>query len=226
LTIPNARPSDPHQQTIDDLAEEAQHWLDGSEIKSEAEAEAVTKLLDMARAAHKAADEERKIEAKPFDDGKAEVQRRYNPMLAKATLISDTCKKVLEPWRKAVQAKKEAEARRAQELAEAQARMAREAVERAGNNIVEREAAIAKVEEAEKQAKFANRLTKQASQNTGLRRSYEPWITGFNAALRHYFSVKPERFEALVTELAKEDIARGVRDGIPGIEIIEKKGAI
>ena len=30
---------------------------------------------------------------------KAEVQARYNPILKRADMIADTCKKVLQPWR-------------------------------------------------------------------------------------------------------------------------------
>lgn len=226
MTIPNARPSDLHQQTIDDLAEEAAHWLDGSEIKSEAEAEGVGKLLDLARAAYRAADNERRGEAKPFDDGKAEVQKRYNPMLDKALLIADICKQALEPWRKKVAAAKAAEAEAARKLADEQSKLAAIALAEAGTNLDARESALSRVDAAAEQVKFAKKMTRQATTNTGLRTSHEPWVTDLNAALRHYFPLHRDRFQELVVELAKADIAKGKREGIPGVEVIETKGAV
>src|SRR3546814_7413600 len=53
--------------------------------------------LDDARKARKAAEDQRKIEAKPFDDGKAAVQALWTPLTdekkGRCALIADTCKK-------------------------------------------------------------------------------------------------------------------------------------
>jgi hypothetical protein len=56
---------------VETLWTEAVHWLDGAVAESQAEADAIATLLDMARKARATADGARKAEAKPFDDGKA-----------------------------------------------------------------------------------------------------------------------------------------------------------
>jgi hypothetical protein len=57
------------------------HWLDGAEITSDAEAEAVTRLLNAARDAESAADAQRVEENRPFDLGKAAVQAKFAPLI-------------------------------------------------------------------------------------------------------------------------------------------------
>src|SRR3546814_11800322 len=59
---------------IDDLFETAQGFLDGDPIATEAQATSVSQLLDDARQARKAAEGQRKLEAKPFDEGKTNRQ--------------------------------------------------------------------------------------------------------------------------------------------------------
>src|SRR3546814_3380891 len=86
---------------IDDLFETAQGFLDGDPIATEAQATSVSQLLDDARQARKAAEDQRKLEAKPFDEGKAAVQALWTPLTdekkGRCALIADTCKKALAP---------------------------------------------------------------------------------------------------------------------------------
>lgn len=62
---------------IEDLFTQAKGFLDGDPVTSQAVADEIGALLAEIRQAEKAADEARKLENKPFDDGKAEVQERY-----------------------------------------------------------------------------------------------------------------------------------------------------
>src|SRR3546814_2956899 len=62
----------------------------------------VAKLIDEARKGQKAAEDLRKEEAKPFDDGKKAVQAKWTPITdekkGKYALIIATAKKALAPW--------------------------------------------------------------------------------------------------------------------------------
>lgn len=166
----NARPFDIVKQDIDDLFEEAKNWLDGGTVQSEAEAEAVAKLLDMARDAKKRADAERKAENKPFDEGKKEVQARFNPILKQADAIADACKASLQPWRDRITREKAEQARIAREEAEAAERAAQEAMAKTSVADVAARAEAEKLAEAAKSAeKTAKRLNKDATTGTGLR---------------------------------------------------------
>ena len=90
------------REEIEALFVEAGHWLDGSGVQSEADATAVSKLLDLLRQAEKRADERRKEEAEPHDKAKAEIQARYGALIGntktvkgKAILAMECCKKAL-----------------------------------------------------------------------------------------------------------------------------------
>src|SRR3546814_3853703 len=61
---------------VQDLSETAQGFLDGDPINDQATADMVAKLIDEARKGQKAAEDLRKEEAKPFDDGKKAVQAK------------------------------------------------------------------------------------------------------------------------------------------------------
>ena len=61
------------KKTIQDLYEEAKLWLDGEPVETQEQADALNTLESRIREAAKDAEANRKKEAKPFDDGKAEV---------------------------------------------------------------------------------------------------------------------------------------------------------
>src|SRR3546814_19825789 len=87
---------------LKDLSETAQGFLDGDPIKDQATADMVAKLIDEARKGQKAAEELRKEEAKPFDDGKKAVQAKWTPITdekkGKYALINSVAKKAIVPW--------------------------------------------------------------------------------------------------------------------------------
>src|SRR3546814_8195285 len=69
-------PFDDIKAEIEALHEEARGWLDGEPVASQGQADALDKLKGMIRDAEKKAENLRKAEVKPFDDGKAAVQAR------------------------------------------------------------------------------------------------------------------------------------------------------
>src|SRR5690349_4076026 len=90
---PPPSPFEIAQKAVEDIYGEASMWLDGATVDSQELADGIGNLASELRKARKLADETRKIENKPFDDGKAEVQARYKPLLDKADLAIEACKK-------------------------------------------------------------------------------------------------------------------------------------
>lgn len=220
----NARPYDLVKEKIDDLYAEAKQWLDGTEIKTEAEAEGVEKLLAMARAHLDEADTERKIEAKPFDDGKAEVQGRYNPIMDRAKLIAKASKDALTPWRDKIAARKRAEAEEVARAAEEADRKAEEAAKNAKGDLGATEIAEGAAEEAKRLTRTASKLNRNIDKGLGLRTRYEVEVSDLKAACVYYYRRDPDKFKGFVKTLAEEDVRGGKRE-IDGIIITPIKGA-
>lgn len=215
----------------DDLYMEAKHWLDGGAISSDAEAAAVEKLLDEARKAWKAADDARIEENVPFDLGKAAVQEKYAPLVAKTKAVTgtmvrlqDACKAALEPWRKAKAAEAAAKAEEARLAALAKAEEAAAAMRQSAGNLEEREAAEELVKAANVAARDAGKAEKAATTGTGLTTYYEAVMTDRREAMLHYMKRHPEEFVALCQRLADTDVRAGIRT-IPGFTVEERKRA-
>lgn len=217
---------------IDTLHIEAGNWADGTAVETQADADAVGLLLDMARKAGKAADAARKIEAQPFDDGKKEVQARYKPLLDRAALIADICKKALVPFLAKQEAIKREAERLAQEQAEADERAAQEAFAKA--NATD----LAAREEAERLADAATRAeitrkvaakqtatAKGGARAVSLRTVYDSEITDFTAVARFYWEHNQSDLLGFFTGLVERDVRAGKRD-IPGVTITERKVAV
>ena len=229
---PEPTPFEAVTATISDLFDEAKLWLDGETIDRQELADDISKLLNLIRDACKTADTARKTENKPFDEGKAEVQGRYNPLLKKADLASETCKKALAPWLVKLDREKKAAADKARLEAEEKQREAQEAIRTADhNNLEERERAevlLAEAKGAEKTAKRAARDTAKASGGTGkavsLRSTWHPVLKDATAAARHYWQADRLAMEEFLTGLAEKDVRAGKRD-IPGFEVVEERKA-
>lgn len=215
----------------EDLYMEAKHWLDGAPITSDAEAEAVTRLLNDARDAATAADAQRIIENKPFDDGKAKVQEKYAPLIADTKKVTGTmvrlqaaCKAALEPWRKAKAAEAAAIAEAARQEAEKKAAEAAAAMRASAGNLGEREAAEELVKAADVAHRDANRAAKAATTGTGLTTFYRAEMVSQREAILHYMKDQPGEFIGLCQRLADADVYAGKR-AIPGFNVIEDKRA-
>lgn len=229
---PDDSPFEAFTAHIGDLFEEAKNWLDGSGVNSDAEADAVSKLLEMLRTAAKDADKARAIEKKPHDDAAKAVQAKWKPLLDRADMAVSTCKRVLAPWL----AKKEAEARAAAEAArkdaEEKARKAAEAMRSTTlDDLAAREQAEALLKDAKSAEAAANRAEKARPQASGdtravtLRTSYRPELANPSEALRHYVAHEPDAIKACLQSLAEADVRRGKRQ-IPGFLIHEEKTVV
>lgn len=223
---PEPTPFEQASSEIEGLFEEAQHWLDGSGVNTAEEEAAVEKLLDLLRKAEKAADTSRKVENEPFDKGKAEVQARYNPILARAKLAADACKKALAPYRQRIADEKAKAAEIARQEADAKRKAAEEALRGSQvDDLAKRAAAEELVKAAKKAETLANRSDKAATTGLGLRTVWKTELTDANAAARHYWVARRLHMEAFLLDLAKSDVSTGSRE-IPGFTITSEKVAI
>lgn len=222
---------------IGDLFAEAKNWLDGEPVSSQAQADAVSKLIDDLRKAGKLADERRVAENKPFDDGKAEVQARYAPLISdtksikgKVPLAIEMAKKALTPWLQKLEEEKAAAAKKAREEAEAAERAAQEALAaaRAADDLSKREEAeklLAQAKTAEAVADKAENAKAHAtggSKAMGLRSVWRAEMTDPRAAAAHYWQTRRPDVDAFFQGLADADVRAGKRD-IPGFMIAETR---
>lgn len=217
------------RDTVTDAVDEARAWLDGAAVADKEQADGLAHLLDLLRKAHKGADEARKIEAKPFDDGKAEVQARYKPLLTDAERAIDAVKAALARWQREEQRKADEAARAAREAAE-QAQREAEAARRAADpaNLAEREAAERKQAEAEALAKAAAKAEAApvgakgayAARRTALVVTRVPVaIADGKAALRWVMEHRPDELKAALLEIARQ--AKGC--DVPGVTYEERE---
>lgn len=233
-TLPS--PFEMSEVEIGDLYAEAKNFLDGEPITSQAMADAVSKLIDDLRKAGKTADERRIAENKPFDDGKAEVQARYAPLIAdtksvkgKVVLGIEAAKQALAPWLQKLEDEQRAAAKKAREEADAKAAEAQAAL-RASQvaDLEKREAAEALIREAQKAEAAAAKAEGVKAHATGgaraigLRSVWRAEMVNGREAAGHYWRTRREEVDAFFQGLADADVRTGARD-IPGFIISEMR---
>lgn len=225
-------PFDEALDVVSSLKEEARHWLDGAEVTSQAEAEAIAQLLDMARKAKKQADDLRKVEAKPFDDGKKAVQAKYKPLMDDCDRIASVCKAANLPWLKKLEDERRQEEAAARKKAEEEARKAEEAMRAAqAADLDAREAAEQQVKIAQEAEREANRAAKQkanakgGARAMGLRTVYRHEITDATAFARWCWQHENAALMDCLNSIAKKRADMKFRD-MPGVVIHEESVAV
>lgn len=229
----NRSPFELSKETIEDLYAEAQNWLDGEPVSTQEQADEIQKLLRMIQAAEKEADERRIAENKPFDDGKAEVQARYAPLIANTKTVKgmtvlaiDACKKALAPWLIKVDEENRRKAEEARREAEEKHRLAIEAMrQRDGVDLeasARAEALVREAKDAEAEARRAGNA-KASAKGEGravtLRDKYTPEITDYTAFARHVWLAHRPDMENFLSIQAAKIVASGVHNGIPGVTV-------
>lgn len=217
---------------INDLFDECKNFADGEPIASQDMADAITTLHDSLHEAGKKADDERKLEAKPHDDAKAEIQTRYNALIGntkstgkgKVVLGKETLQVLLTPWRNKLVAEKEAAARLAREEADRIAAEAQAAIRASAGNLEEREKAEELLKEAKQVDRWAKREDRAATTGTGLRTVWHCDMEDEGVALDWAYSRAPERFKAVVQSMAEETVRAGMRS-VPGFKIWDERVA-
>jgi hypothetical protein len=221
------------REEIDGLMIEARNFLDGAEIASQAEADAVARLLTMLSAATKRADERRRAEAKPHDDAKAEIQARWNRLIGDtkaggkgtAVLAIEVCRKALLPFELAQKREREAVAARLRAEAEEARRNAALATQLASRtNLDERENAEAMAREAAqldrqaRKAEGAKSLTAGGGRAMSVAAKAVAVVTDPIEFSEWLFRNHPARFAELMGVAASEFTAAGLR-GLPGVRV-------
>lgn len=205
---------------IEDLFTLVSDSTSGGKVENDDQESALDELLDDFRKARKKADGERAAEKKPHDDAAKVVQARWKPLLDRCDAASSEIKSLLTPYRSAKQKAKDDAAAKAREDAAAKLEEARKAIQ-ASDDLEQRFEAEEQLKLAEKQAKVANKVDRSA---TGLRTVWHAEITDRKAALVFLIQKWPERFEALIQDMADTE-AHGARSPIPGILYKEEKVA-
>lgn len=229
---PEPTPFEAARDKIEALMTEAKNWFDGATVKTQEEADAISKLVDLARKARKEADEARKVEKQPFDDAGNEVQARYNPILKRADMISEIGKKAVAPYLEKLEAEKRAAAEKLRAEAEAK-RIEAEAALRASQatDIAAREQAEAMLKEAQKADANARKAENDKAHAKGgaramtLRTRYVVTLDDPVIAARHMWATRRALMEAYLIELAEQVVASGARE-IPGFIVTETKVAV
>lgn len=229
------------ERAVNEIYDEATAFLDGKAIDNQALADDIGNLLAMIRKAETLADDTRKAEAKVFDDGKAEVQARYAPLIGNTTKIKGktilaeaACKAALAPWLAAEQKRLDAEAAAKRAEADRQRTEAEAALQASAADLAARETAetlLHDARRAEAQANAASRATARAGGDFGrsasLRAVWRATITDDAAALKSMWLDEAGRAEllALALDWANRRVRQGVRS-IPGFNIVEDKGVV
>lgn len=221
----NMTPFDAHQVNVDDLRNEASAWLDGKDVTTAEEADAIDLLIKMARSARDEADKARAAEKKPHDDAAKAVQAKWKPLVDTADRILKVCLEKVGSWRIAEAQRKEAEAARARAEAEAERLAEVEATRAAAGNLTAREEADQIAASAKQADKAATKAEKAAQTGLGLRTVRTLKITDTNALARWLWTHRREDVEAAHADLAQR-IFRNGGPAMDGTEIEETKKAI
>jgi hypothetical protein len=231
---PAPTPYEAFRDHIADLAFEARNYLDGAPIETEEQAAAVSRILDDARKARRDADAQRKLEAKPFDEGKAAVQALWTPLTdeknGQCALVIATAKQALAPWLVKIEEEQRREAEVARLEAERLAQVAAEAHAQAAGNLSATEdaerilKAAGAAERHAKQAEKARPLAKGGERAIGLVDVFTPVLIDSCAALKHYREHQPAALKEWLLHQAVADVRAGKRS-IPGFEITSERKA-
>ena len=240
---PEPTPFEAIDDRINDLYSEAKQWLDGDPVTSQKQADAINKLINMIRDAEKEADELRKQEVKPFDEGKAKIQALYAPLIAdtkamkgKTVLALQAAKSALTPWLVKLDAEKQEAARIAREAADAAEREAREAFQKSQSDDLEaREEAERLGREADEAARAATAAENSkahakggAGRATGLRTYHRAEITDMPAFAKWCWERRRPEVDGFFTDLANKMVSQNheVAATADGLTVHEEKKAV
>jgi hypothetical protein len=219
---------------IDDLCIEARNWADGVKVENQAQADEVSRLIEDLRIAIAAADKARVDEKKPYDDKIAEIQERYNALIADNKTLKGTAVLAMAALKATLKVYLDAEAEKQRKAAE-EARLAAEkaAAEAAAairnadlTDLDAREGAeqlVTQARQAEYEARQIEKAKPQArggSRAMGLRTTYTATLTDAREALKHYWATNRQPLIDCLTHMAQADVDRKVHT-IPGVTVVE-----
>jgi hypothetical protein len=205
--IGHNNPPDPIDEALapfGDVISEAENWLDGQKVETEAQMKAADALLKGIKSARKAVDEARDLSTKPLHDAwKGEVAR-WKPTQDDLDRIAKGLAALVNDFKVALVAQKEAARKEAERLAWEETHKAQEAARLAdAGNIEATRAAAAQMEAAEE----AQRKAAEAAKDTvkGLRAVTRYEITDHKALLNWIAKNAREDVTAFIEEWARKN---------------------
>ncbi len=216
----NLSPFHATSRHIQDLFDEAKHWLDGGTVTDKKTADGLNKLIGELRKAKTACDDARKDEVVYWNDGKKEVQDRFNPFLKMAKQAIDTAQKALGPWLLAQDAAKREEM--ARQAAEANTAMTKavENIRASSGNLEQRQEAEKEYEDAQELEKIAKKTARQNIAK-GAQDRWDTKLENRVIAAQYFWSLYPEDFDELLEGLARGLVDKGKHE-IPGFLITQR----
>ena len=200
-------PPDPIDEALapfGDTITEAESWLDGQKVETEGQMKAADALLKSVKAARKAVDDARDVATKPLHDAwKGEVAR-WKPTQDDLDRLAKGLAALVNDFKVALAAQKEAARKEAERLAWEETRKAQEAARQAdASNIEATRAAAAAIEAAE----AAQKAEQAAAKDTvkGLRTVTKYEITDHRALLNFIAKNAREDVTAFIEEWARKN---------------------
>ena len=198
-----------------DYITEAETWLDGTPVETEAQMRAVDDLLKQIKAAERDVTGAQKSEAAPLHDAWKAALARYKPTITDLDRIKRGLIAAVDGFKRKLAAEKAEAERRAREEAEAKARAAHEAAMKASETDIEaqRAAALAK-QEAEDAARIAKEAKRDGAVKGMVTRTFYE-IEDHRALLHWIASHDKPALTAFIEEYARRNHSLGCkRDGL------------
>ena len=205
-----------------DVISEAENWLDGQKVETEAQMKVADTLLKGIKAARKAVDEARDLSTKPLHDAwKGEVAR-WKPTQDDLDRLAKGLVALLDEFKRKMAAEKAEAARKAEAEAWEKTRAAQEAARLAdAGNIEEARAAAAAMEEAEAAQKAAMAASKDTVKGLRTVTLYE--ITDHKALLNWIARNDRDAITAFIEDYARKE--HKVIANADGIRVWTEKAA-
>lgn len=219
---------DMFSMALEDVRLEAGNFLDGSPIQTQAEADAISRIVAAAKKLRKDADAARADEKRPHDDAGKAVQAKWKPLLEQADMIASAAQRPLTDYLARLAAKQAEEARIAREEAARKVQEAIEAQRAAEGSIDAMEAAAALQKDADKAMKDAAKAEKAKAhvegdgRAIGLRSYWTATVGEYSAVLRWVKEHHPDALREWLAEFAAAKVRAGARE-IPGVSIKQER---
>lgn len=182
---------------------EAENWLDGSKVENEGQMAAVDEIIKDARKFRLALEAGQKSATAPLYDAYKAEQDRWKPTIADAKSIQDGLIAIVNDFKRELDARKEAELRKAREEANRKAREAAEAAAQANAGSIDDVRAAAEAQQAAEEAqKAAARASKE--QVKGLRTVTRHAVENRKAVLDDIIANDRAALDAFIDEYARK----------------------
>ena len=201
--------------------EEAQNWLDGAAVETEAQMKAVDAILRDIKAAAKAVEGAKDSEAKPLHDAWKAALARYKPTLDDLDRMKRGLVAAVDAFKRRLAAEKAEAERKARAEAEAARRAAEDAARLADVANIEAQREAARLA-AEAQAAQADLVATNRDRVKGLRTVTRHEITDHRAAL--HWIAREDR--DAITAFVEDYVRRRHREAsIDGVRVWTEKAA-